>query len=114
MAHMLLSADTIHELNEGKVGALINALMKKATHDIIDRPGEGKARKVALTFFLSPKTLSDGTVDKIDVQVKGKVVIPDYATQTIDAALRATGGVIFSSDSPNNVDQNTFDYPNES
>lgn len=114
MSHSILTADTIHELYEGRVGAMIDSLFRKANLDILDRPGEPKARKVTLTFSFTPKRLADGTVEKIDIQVKGKPSIPDYATGNIDAALKATGGVIFASDSPENVDQTTFDYPNES
>ncbi len=112
--HEILTADTIHRLYEGRVGAMIDSLFRKANLDILDRPGEPKARKVNLSFTFTPKRLADGTVEKIDIRVTGKSVIPDYATGAIDAALKATGGVIFASDSPDNLDQTTFNYPNES
>ena len=113
MSTQVLTCETLHDLDEGRVGSMIDSLFRKANADILDRPGEGKARKISLTFFFTPKTLSDGSVEKIDIHVKGKSIIPDYATGSIDAALRKTGGVIFASNSPDNVDQTTFQYPKE-
>jgi len=114
VSHSILTADTIHELYEGRAGAMIDTLFRKATLDILDRIGEAKPRKVTLTFIFTPKRFSDGSVDRIDIQVKGKPSIPDYSTGNVDAALKATGGVIFSSENSDNVDQATFDYPKES
>ena len=54
-------------------------------------------------------------VDKVGIVVTAKPAYPPHQTRSIDTAVKATGALIFSSDCPDNVDQETFDFPhNES
>lgn len=113
MSHEILSADTLYKMDEGLVGSLIDYHLRNAVRDIIDRPGEAKPRKFTLTFTLKPVVASGGTVDKVGVVVTAKPAYPPHQTRSIDTAVRASGSLIFSADSPENVDQETFGFPKD-
>lgn len=109
MAIKALTLESLKDLDYGKAFVAFQAHLTRAAQDCLDRPGDQKARSVqfqiALVPVLDPGTLDCSTV-KAQIQVTSKV--PVHRTKVYEMGLRKNGGLVFSEDSPEAIDQTTF------
>lgn len=104
-----LSLSSMQELDDGRVAAAFIAELKRVVLDCIDRPGDSSARKVQLLFTLTPVIADDGTCESAFGEFKIKSAVPDRKTKGYSFNVNKKGHLIYSSTSPDNVDQTTFD-----
>jgi hypothetical protein len=83
---------------------------KRASLDCQDRPGDPKARMVSMEFSFVPVTDQSGFCEEVkwDLRIRSKV--PAHQSKAFSAGLRRDGSFVFSENSLDNVNQNTFDY----
>ena len=62
-----LTLENLKDLDFGKIGVAFNAELAHVTKDCLDRPGDTKARKVAITFILAPTADTIGNGSPADV-----------------------------------------------
>lgn len=106
-----LSAETIHLLNNGIVGAMIDQQLRVAIRDLDDRGEEdGKPRTVTIKLHVY-KSKRMG----VQVEAEAHVVVPAYrsAMTSSDIRIKQTSDgpakiVCFRDDNAENVDQPTF------
>ncbi len=104
-----LSLSSMQELDDGRVAAAFIAELKRVVLDCIDRPGDKSARKVALQFNLTPVIADDGTCEAASGEFKIKSTVPERKSKTYSFNVNKKGHLIYSSNSPEDVDQTTFD-----
>lgn len=103
-----LSLETLDSLDFGKVSVAFKKHLQRLAHDCKDRPGDGKARTVTMTFAVVPVLEADGSCDRVKLQVQVASKVPTHRTSLYDLALRPNGSFVFSEDSPTHFDQSTL------
>lgn len=104
-----LSLKSLEELDDGRVATAFIHELKRVVLDCMDRPGDATARKVNLEFTLKPIIADDGQCESAEGDFKIKSKVPDRKTKTYSFNVNKKGHLIYSSNSPENVDQTTFD-----
>lgn len=109
MAFVQLTLETLKDLDFGKVNMAFMSELKRAVLDCTDRPGETKARSVALEFTITPIIDEDGMCESVrgEMQIKSKV--PVRKTKRYEFAVNKHGHLSFSEHNPTSIDQTTFD-----
>ncbi|MCC7333577.1 MAG: hypothetical protein IT422_00680 [Pirellulaceae bacterium] len=112
MPFVELSLDSLSELDDGRVAKAFQHELKRAVQDCIDRPGDKKPRAVTLELSLTPITVNnDGMVETEgcdgEFQIRSKV--PTRKSKTYSFRANKKGHLAYSSNSPESVDQTTFD-----
>lgn len=96
-----------------EIVATFNQRLRLAAADCEDRSNDGKARTVSLEVKMTPvENPSTRTCDKVEVAFSCTGKVPANQTQTYSIAIsktRAGTALLFNPDSPDNVDQSTFD-----
>lgn len=98
-----LSLENLKQLDLGKISVAFDAELQRAVKDCMDRPGDKKARKVAIIFLLAPTDESTGTGDANDVLHVGceiTSVVPKRRTRVYAMRPRVNGSLTFHLDSP--------------
>jgi hypothetical protein len=102
-----LSVATIHQLDGGAVGLMIDAALRTAIADTEDRGDDGKARKVTVTFAFEQLDSSN-----VSISVDAKTVVPPYKSGLTIARISSSDNGKFSAEfqpnTPANPDQPTF------
>lgn len=101
--------DTLSALDGGKAVVAFDQHTRRATQDIADRPGDKSPRKVTLTITLTPVLQADGLCNEVDAQIEVSSTVPKHRTKPYSFGLNHNGMLIFNADSPDNVNQSTFD-----
>ena len=76
--------------------------------DCMDRPGDGKSRKVTLEVTLSPVMDPAGDCTEVEAQIHAKSTVPPHRTKPYSFGLRRNGVLVFNPDSVENVGQSTL------
>lgn len=100
--------ESMRDLDGGKAAEAFNMHVRRAAMDCLDRPADPKPRKVKLEVSLSPVLDTDGSCDRVDVQIHASSAVPTHRTRTYSFGLRRNGVLVFNPDSPDNVDQQTL------
>ena len=106
-----LTAETLARLDKGKYAATLEAALKRAVQDCIDRPTDDRNRKVVVQFDLAPITDIDEqivTCEGVKAKYQVKVTNPNWESKTLDFGVRRNGTLVFNADVPDNHLQMTF------
>lgn len=110
MAMMLFNLETLKELGMGIVSKAFEHELKRCVQDCLDRPGDKNARVVTLQMQIKPVVdpMKQDECDTVsgEFEIKGKV--PVRRTRVYSFGVKKTGSLMFSSDSPDNIDQKTI------
>lgn len=104
-----LSLKSLEELDDGRVATAFIHELKRVVLDCMDRPGDASARKVQLEFTLKPIIDEAGMCESAEGDFKIKSRVPDRKTKTYSFNVNKKGHLIYSSNSPDAVDQTTFE-----
>lgn len=104
-----LSLATLGELDYGKAAEAFQVCLRRAVTDISDRPGDPTARTITLQFTLTPVCEPSGDCSEVEMEIDCKTKTPAYRTKKLSLGIRRGGILAFRPDSPDNVNQNTFD-----
>ncbi|MDM4015811.1 hypothetical protein [Roseiconus lacunae] len=88
-----------------RIGIALKQALMRVADDIHDRPGEKKARTVALNISLSPEVDDDGQCENVKMQCQIKDSIPTRKTRVYDLGVRRRNGrtqLVFSDAAPDN------------
>lgn len=109
-----MTLDSLNQLDDGRAVIAFQHELKRAVLDCIDRPGDKKPRTVSLEFKLTPIVADDGSCEGAmgEFEIKGKV--PTRKTKTYSFQVNKQGHLAYSSTSPTNIDQTTFDDVDQS
>lgn len=108
MAIQQFTLDNLKDLDGGKAAAAFETHVRRAAMDCMDRPGDGKARKVILEVTLSPVMDPAGDCTEVEAQIHAKSTVPPHRTKPYSFGLRRNGVLVFNPDSVENVDQATL------
>lgn len=100
--------DTLKDLDGGKAALAFEQHVRRAANDCLDRPGDQTARKITLEIKLSPVLNADLTCDEVKAQIEASSAVPKHRTKEYSFGIRANGMLVFSQDSPDNVNQTTM------
>jgi hypothetical protein len=107
MARCELKLETLKDLNLGAVGLVWDQELAVIMHDLHDRPGVPKARELHVILRVEPISEHGGCE-----YVRGDVAIfsrlPKRKTRELNFSTDVQGRLIFNSESPDSVDQNTL------
>ena len=98
-----LTLENLKDLDFGKIGVAFNAELAHVTKDCLDRPGDTKARKVAITFILAPTadTIGNGSpADVVQVGCEISSSVPKRRTRIYQMSPRVNGMLTFHPESP--------------
>jgi len=115
MGLMFLDLATLKDLDGGKPAIAFRRAVEDATKDCQDRPTETRPRKIVLELELEPVANEDpefeGTFRAVGVtgHFKIKSTIPNRQTRPYSFGLDKQGRLFFSQESPQNVNQATFE-----
>lgn len=112
MPFIQLTLAALKELDDGRVSVAFDHEIKRAVQDCMSRPGDKKPRTVTLELTLTPITANnDGLVETEgchgEFAIKSKV--PTRKSKTYEFKANKAGHLSYSSNSPEAVDQTTFD-----
>ena len=104
-----LELNSLGELDDGRVLIAFGHELKRAVMDCMDRPGDKTSRTVNMELKLTPVIGPEGQCDSVagEFQIKSKV--PVRKSKSYDFNVNRAGQLIYSSTSPDNIDQTTFD-----
>lgn len=104
-----LNLANLNELDDGRVAVAFMHELRRVVQDCLDRPGDVSARKVSLEFCLKPVIAEDGQCESADGDFKIKSSVPVRKSKSYSFNVNKKGHLIYSSNSPEDVDQTTFD-----
>lgn len=105
---------SLEDLDGGKAYAAFALHLKRAAVDCMDRPADGKPRKVLLEVALVPVIEPDGGCSEVKAQIYAKSTVPTHRTKVYSFGLRKNGVLAFNEDSLEAIDQTTmFDEDND-
>lgn len=104
-----LTLETLKDLDDGRPAIAFEDAVAQAVNDCTDRPGNTKARTIALELKLRPEPNEEGQCDAVSADMAVKTSLPDRTTKTYSLGLNRKGHLIFSSTSPDNINQATFE-----
>lgn len=112
MPFLELTLTSLEDLDDGRVAAAFAHEMKRAVQDCMDRPGDKKPRVVTLELKLTPVAETQGGLVECsgahgEFSIKSKV--PERRSKTYQFNANKKGQLSYSSNSPDNPDQTTFD-----
>lgn len=108
---LALGADTLSRLDRGRVGLAIDAFVKQAVADCMDRPGDDRSRKILIEVELKPVAETNGetiSCEGAKCIVKVRLKLPDRESAVMDFGVRRGGHAVFSENSPSDHRQTTF------
>jgi hypothetical protein len=108
-----LTLESIAKMDGGRLAIAFSAALKRAIQDCDDRPGEKKPRTVTLHLAAVPILDEDGLADNCKIQFQIHDSVPKRRSRVYDMSMRKGGHLLFNDDSPDNVDQGTFDMDEE-
>ena len=108
MAIHEFTLSNLGQLDYGVAEAAMRMHLKRAVQDMSDRPVCKQPRTITMTIALVPAPNDDGTIDRCKAQIRVESKIPKHQTRVYDLALRATGQLAFSEESPDKFDQTTL------
>lgn len=112
MPFVQLTIGSLEELDDGRMAAAFLHHMKRLIQDCHDRPTEKKSRKLMMELTVKPVVASDGGIvecEGADADFRFRSKIPDHCSKTYSLRTNKNGQAAFSSTSPENADQTTFD-----
>ena len=112
MPFVELNLASLQDLDDGRVSVAFAHEMKRAVQDCIDRPADKTARVVTLELSIKPILAPDSSIVEMegaDGEFKIKSKVPTRKSKTYNFRSNKHGQLAFSSESPENADQTTFD-----
>lgn len=109
MPMIRLTLDSLKDLDDGRALVSFTKELRKAVLDCIDRPGEEKPRTVSLVMDVTPVMGEEGMCEGATGKFRITNKTPDRTTKPYSFAINKLGDLIFSSNSPDNVQQLTLD-----
>ena len=97
------------ELDSGRVDVAWNKAVERVVRDCMDRPGDSSSRKVLLQLELTPVVSAEGDCEEVHGAFQIKDTVPTRKSKTYSFATNTKGDLIYSTNSPSNVRQSTFD-----
>lgn len=108
MSKIVLSLESLDKLDDGRVAIAWRMAVASAIRDCVDRPGDKAVRSVTLRLDVKPTQgdfgQCDGAVGEFQIITK----VPVRRSKPYSFGLSNKEGLAFSSESPENVDQQTF------
>jgi hypothetical protein len=115
MSLLFLDLATLKDLDNGKPAIAFRRAVEDCVRDCSDRPTDKRSRKIVMEFILSPVPAEDpefeGTfhADGVVGEFKIHTKIPHRQTRSYSFGLDRQHRLFFSSESPTNVKQTTFE-----
>lgn len=112
MPFVQLSLTSLDDLDDGRVSKAFLHELKRLVQDCMDRPSDKKTRTLTLELNMTPVISTEGGVVECEgvhgeFTIKGKV--PVRRSKTYEFRANNKGQLAYSSTSPENADQTTFD-----
>lgn len=111
MALAQLRLDSLAGLDDGRPSKAWLHELAHVVQDCIDRPGDDTAREVSLTLKLKPIPSNENGVviaETCEGEFYVKSKVPVRKTKTYSFRANKKGHLLYSADSPDNVDQQTL------
>ena len=111
MSLQQLTLGSLNDLDDGRPAKAFLHELAYAVQDCIDRPGDDKPREVSLVLKLKPVPASENGVviaETCEGEFLIKSKVPVRKTKTYSFRANKKGHLLYSADSPDNVDQQTF------
>jgi hypothetical protein len=112
MPFVELNLASLQDLDDGRVAVAFAHELKRAVQDCIDRPADKKPRTVTLELAIKPIVSPDSAIVEMegaDGEFTIKSKVPTRKSKTYNFRSNKHGQLAFSSESPDNADQTTFD-----
>jgi hypothetical protein len=101
--------ENLARLDNGKAAAALDQHIRRAAADCMDRPADPKARVITLQIDLEPVLdTGDLSCSEVKAQIHVTSKVPSHKTRVYSLGLRRNGVLIFSEDSPDNINQTTL------
>lgn len=116
MPFVELTLKSLEELDDGRVSKAFAHELRRAVQDCLDRPRDKKARTVTLELSLTPCVTDEGGIIEAtgaDGEFSIKSKVPTRKSKTYSFKANKKGQLAYSSESPENADQLTFDDVNK-
>lgn len=94
-----LGFESLDELDNGKIGAVLRQHLRRIAADCYDRPGDDKTRKVVVSFEVRPKLDEKGNAETVEVQIKCKSDVPQHQSKPYEMRI-TPNGLAYNPDSP--------------
>ncbi len=108
MPVLQLNAENLKVLDEGKVAATLDTMLKRAVQDCMDRPAETKARLVTMQIEITPDMEPGGDCTKANAQIQFASKLPAYRTRVLSMGIRRNATLVFNEDEYDDFDQRSL------
>ena len=109
MPLMNLSLASINDLDDGRVSVAFTQELRRAVMDCMDRPGDKSSRTITLELKITPVIGDEGGCEGANGEFQIKSKVPTRKSKTYSFATNTKGHLIYSSTSPGDVNQSTFE-----
>lgn len=104
-----LNLHSLNDIDDGRVAVAFMQELRRAVMDCMDRPGDKTSRVVALEFKLTPVVGDEGSCEGAIGEFHIKSKVPTRKSKSYSFGTNRKGHLIYSANSPENIDQTTFD-----
>ena len=113
MARKELTLDNLKDLDFGKIGEAFNQEIQRVVRDCNDRPGDKRARKVAIEFAVVPVLGEGGDCEECLVEAQITSAVPKRRTKVYTMLPNRNGQLAFHPELPDEPDGQTLYDPPE-
>lgn len=108
MAQQILTFETLGDVDDGSIRVAVDQALRSLFHDLNDRPGLKKSRKLTLNIDFTPRTSDQGHLDDVAVGFQIKTSSPAKQTAVLMAVKGS--GLAFQASVPDNPNQEPLPY----
>lgn len=109
MAIKQFTAQSITEIEDGRIAEAIQQEMNKALEDCRDRPLVKKPRTINLKILMTPAPDDRGDVEGLKIGFKINSVMPPKESRELSVGLKHDGRMFWNDMAPDNHNQRTID-----
>lgn len=115
MPKVILSTDTLDQLDNGKISAAFRKELQRVAQDLMDRPGDKSVREVHMTMRIAPVANDAGVCEEANVEIEIKSKVPPRRSRVYSMGVTpaAKGQIMFNPASDENINQKSLDEANE-
>jgi hypothetical protein len=107
-----LGFDTLDDLDDGRIAAILRQHITRVSADCYDRPGDPTLRKILLEFQFKPVIENDGSCEEVGCHIECRSKLPTHRSKRI--SMRVTkNGLLFNREFPEELDAQSLPFDDE-
>lgn len=106
-----LTLASLGEMDGGKIGRVVERLLRRMADDCNDRPADERERELTIKIGMVPICSGEGVAEAVKTQVKASAKVPHHQSRPYEMRITNSGsGLAFNAGAPDSVAQHTMNF----